>query len=336
MCFCMKDSPSKTIECCFCKQDYHTACEQLCDQDLDQIVNFYCTKCEVSHGMATTYAVTSHPNLEESHQVKSIVDHKPSKSGYDYLVLWINYSMRDATWEPETNLVGCPILLERYKRKYNLSQNTEALTSTQNGIEPDNCHPSSVRDSSIVSSSHDSMRDNVLEHVNEHYYARKDYMSTNLLGAPTDMPCTCQNSAKVCSEVLKVLAKFASTYSKREEDSRLIVGCLASDSFKNDGITLIPHFDNIFIVLYLCKHDLGFILDCNNTFLCNRSVRKTFQQRLKFRLFCPKFIKRKSLNNLHTVAAIVVTLWKDYHRNEVSWPELSITSRTINQLIKLT
>lgn len=331
------------LKCYYCNNNFHPACEQLQGVDTKQILRFYCATCETEHGTATEYHTeqSDDSDLTEYYQIEAIVDHKKDADGYKFRIRWVNYSVGEDTWEPEINLLGSPTLLKRYKQQHKLehAETSELEEPLGKVISSTNVLVRNAtlaeRSQSDDSCSHDGGTVSMLDSSEVTSSSSSSTLGTDSLGAPTDMISYDHRSVRICHEVLSLLSDFAKNYSRRNQNERLSVGCYALDSFQTNGITLIPFQNEFFIVLYLSKHDIGFITDVNNSFLKRRSIRRSIQRRLNFRLFCPKFIEQASVEEKYAIAAIIVTLWKDFHRNEVSWPELHITKRTLHQLINL-
>lgn len=65
--------------------------------------------------------ITNPKNLENRYEVKSIISHKTVKGKRQYLIWWKNYPKKEATWEPEDELMkDIPQKLAIYKRVNNL------------------------------------------------------------------------------------------------------------------------------------------------------------------------------------------------------------------------
>lgn len=237
MCLC---SPSKSnqdamIRCSHCEEEFHLKCEQISNRE--EVLKFFCTSCETNHGLSTEYiSAESSEGLcfGEHYEVEKIMNHRRDNYGYEYHIQWKDYSMSDATWEPERNLLGCPITLRQYKLANHLS---------------------------------DDELPQCFDQTNERALRRRCYSSIHLdlSGAPADVIVNYHNSVQICNEVINTLSAFAQRYSKRDKNQQLAVGCLNPKSFRNDGITLIPFKDEVFIILYLKRHDIGFITDINNS-----------------------------------------------------------------------
>uniref|UniRef100_A0A1B0BBG0 Chromo domain-containing protein n=1 Tax=Glossina palpalis gambiensis TaxID=67801 RepID=A0A1B0BBG0_9MUSC len=57
---------------------------------------------------------------DQEYEVEQIVGHKMVRGVFHFLMRWKGYSKDDDTWEPEY-VLNCPIILEKYKRKYRLN-----------------------------------------------------------------------------------------------------------------------------------------------------------------------------------------------------------------------
>ena len=58
------------------------------------------------------------------YEVEDILDHRTHGSGrtarVEYLVKWAGYNTFEATWEPVSNLTGCPRVLKAYRQRRGL------------------------------------------------------------------------------------------------------------------------------------------------------------------------------------------------------------------------
>uniref|UniRef100_A0A5S6QES1 Chromo domain-containing protein n=1 Tax=Trichuris muris TaxID=70415 RepID=A0A5S6QES1_TRIMR len=52
----------------------------------------------------------------EAVMAKRLYRNEDGRNGLEYLVKWKNYSMEEATWEPEVNLIGCEQLIDEFER----------------------------------------------------------------------------------------------------------------------------------------------------------------------------------------------------------------------------
>ena len=73
-----------------------------------------------SHPSRTTPRLRPDKNLviDKRYLIDKIKDHKSGPDGMRYLIYWVGYSAKDATWEPEHLLLAdAPIVLSEYKAK---------------------------------------------------------------------------------------------------------------------------------------------------------------------------------------------------------------------------
>ena len=54
------------------------------------------------------------PKKQQSYEVEKIVAHKIIKGNIFYLVKWVGWDDADNTWEPEENLLRCPLVVSEY------------------------------------------------------------------------------------------------------------------------------------------------------------------------------------------------------------------------------
>lgn len=54
------------------------------------------------------------PKKQQSYEVEKIVAHKIIKGSIFYLVKWVGWDDADNTWEPEENLLRCPLVVSEY------------------------------------------------------------------------------------------------------------------------------------------------------------------------------------------------------------------------------
>ncbi|KFD54495.1 hypothetical protein M513_04642 [Trichuris suis] len=52
----------------------------------------------------------------EAVMAKRLYKNESGRTGLEYLVKWKNYTMDEATWEPEVNLIGCEQLIDEFER----------------------------------------------------------------------------------------------------------------------------------------------------------------------------------------------------------------------------
>lgn len=249
----------------------------------------YSSSRQESSAMCCNCQSSTNDHLCRNFEIEKILNHLLVDTGYLYLVLWKDYPTEDASWEPETNLMGCPELLFSYKKK----------------------------------------------HLPGTLFNGECRIRANTRGAPTASSDESQDTVRICHQTLQLLMKFSSAHSRRQRCDQLLVSCYTIDSFNTDELTLIARDSDIFVVLYYKQHNFGFIADFENKYDQDESIQLFFQKQLEFKLFCPRFVNNRSLEKHLAVAGMIVTLWKDYHRKEVSWPELTITAKTIRQLTKL-
>ncbi|XP_037900534.1 LOW QUALITY PROTEIN: chromobox protein homolog 5 [Glossina fuscipes] len=77
------------------------------------------TKINIKDGGKDRQRKTS-AEEDQEYEVEEIVGHKMVRGVFHFLMRWKGYSKDDDTWEPEYAL-NCPIILEKYKRKYRLN-----------------------------------------------------------------------------------------------------------------------------------------------------------------------------------------------------------------------
>ena len=51
---------------------------------------------------------------QEQYEVERVLDHRRTRRGTEYLVLWVGYPPEEATWEPESHLADSPDLVSAY------------------------------------------------------------------------------------------------------------------------------------------------------------------------------------------------------------------------------
>ena len=71
----------------------------------------------------------------------TILDHRETRHGREFLIKWLNYDEEDNSWEPECNLDGCKSKLQQYLRLHCLPySNIRALLGAAGDVEfnPDN------------------------------------------------------------------------------------------------------------------------------------------------------------------------------------------------------
>ena len=55
--------------------------------------------------------ILSHNPGEAEYEVEKILDSRQCRSKRQFLIKWKGFPIEEASWEPESNLVGCPTLL---------------------------------------------------------------------------------------------------------------------------------------------------------------------------------------------------------------------------------
>ena len=65
---------------------------------------------------------------EEEYEVESILRHKGKGASRLYQVLWKGYPITEASWEPESNLLNAPDILEDYLRRVAEADNQRPRT----------------------------------------------------------------------------------------------------------------------------------------------------------------------------------------------------------------
>ena len=53
----------------------------------------------------------------EEYEVETILRHKGKEARRMYLVMWKEYPITEASWEPESHLQNAPLILEDYLRQ---------------------------------------------------------------------------------------------------------------------------------------------------------------------------------------------------------------------------
>lgn len=124
---CHRDEEPTMVACDKCDVYYHFDCVNLTQELVDKIDHYYCDACEIKFKITTTW-YSDKPTREERvmkrehfYEIEKILAHKIPATGERYFkIKWKNYSLRSASWEPESNLSGCLNTLQDYCKKKNI------------------------------------------------------------------------------------------------------------------------------------------------------------------------------------------------------------------------
>lgn len=124
---CDSNREGKFVACDRCDKWFHCSCCELTDEEIDQVVNFFCPGCETEK-LFTTWKrkkATREQRIDKSknyYDVGAILDDKERNGKRFFKVAWKNgpgiseTAARKCTWEPEKNLDGAIDLLQLYCR----------------------------------------------------------------------------------------------------------------------------------------------------------------------------------------------------------------------------
>lgn len=125
-CECRQETGERVIRCDSCDSWLHYSCAKLSNQQVRRIKEYYCDKCvtraeQKKRILRNVWKVKQLDDEEklmkqaEFYDVKEIIGHHDLEDGSrEFLVRWLGYAARDATWEPEENLIGCVDILQHY------------------------------------------------------------------------------------------------------------------------------------------------------------------------------------------------------------------------------
>ena len=57
---------------------------------------------------------------QEVYEVEMIIKHQKQGQGYQYFIKWKGYPIKEAMWEPESNILKDGNMLEQYKLQHQL------------------------------------------------------------------------------------------------------------------------------------------------------------------------------------------------------------------------
>lgn len=124
---CKSRGDSNKIACDKCDQSVHYKCVNLTPQDINSIVCYFCPDCENKTQLITRWRSRRPLNeteLQEKRnlyfEVESILDHKETSDGRQFLAKWKRYNSRHNSWLPERNFDGALDMLQHYLRAHNL------------------------------------------------------------------------------------------------------------------------------------------------------------------------------------------------------------------------
>lgn len=129
---CMRNGTGEDIVCCdHCHEWTHFGCANLNKVLVDRIRNFFCNDCTSPERITSWYRQErNEQQLAEKplyFDVSSIMGHKLSDSGREFLVSWkptgrgSTKTTHRPSWEPEKNLDGAIDILQQYCRENSLA-----------------------------------------------------------------------------------------------------------------------------------------------------------------------------------------------------------------------
>jgi len=120
------------VQCDQCDEWTHYECAHLKSDEVEQILNFFCEKCEDEEHVITwrrKRASEAQKTIKdkEYHEVEDIIGHRETREEREFLVRWKGYSGPDKeTWEPKCHLDGAIDLLQRYCRRKEIALSSVA------------------------------------------------------------------------------------------------------------------------------------------------------------------------------------------------------------------
>jgi len=129
---CREDGTGESaIQCDKCDQWTHYSCAGLAEEDVQNILNYFCDDCENEEHLTSwvrkeprTFGQWAIKELDY-YEVEDIIGHREKRNGREFLVKWKEVpdaeDTRAETWEPEKHLDGAIDYLQRYCRRQKIA-----------------------------------------------------------------------------------------------------------------------------------------------------------------------------------------------------------------------